>query len=78
MVVLAAGRNADFLALLDEATDNEARAKLLGSLLRAEKSAVATIGRDASCMHAFSSWLEELVPDRPSFNVLELLLKVQS
>ena len=68
----------DFLALLDEATDNESKAKLLGSLVRADKTAVAAIGRDESCMQTFSSWIEELVPDRSSFHVLELLLKVAS
>ena len=71
-----AGRNVDFLALLDEATDDDAKAKLLGSLVRADKNAVAAIGRDESCMQVFRGWLEELISQRSSFNVLELLLKV--
>ena len=75
-IYLLAGRNVDFLALLDEATDNESKAKLLGSLVRADKTAVVAIGRDESCMQAFSGWLEELIPQRRSFYVLELLLKV--
>ena len=73
---LLVGRNVDFLALVDEASDNESKAKLLGSLVRADKTAVAAIGRDESCMQAFSSWLEALIPERSSFQVLELLLKV--
>ena len=73
-----AGRNVDFLRLLDEAVEPEARAKLLGCLLRADKAGVAAIGRDESCMEAFASWLEELIPHRTSFHVLELLLKVIS
>ncbi len=66
----------DLLALLDEATDAESKSKVLGSLIRADKTAVAAIGRDESCMQALAGWLEELASDRASFHVLELLCKV--
>ena len=63
------------LELLDGAQDPEARAKLLSSLVRADKAGLAAIARDEACMQTFHMWLRDLIADKPAFHVLELLLK---
>ncbi|KAK9805594.1 hypothetical protein WJX72_006757 [[Myrmecia] bisecta] len=71
----AAGDTAGVADMMAASLTHSAQAQFLESLMKASPDALAHVASDPACMAALNGWLVELIPERMSFHVLELILK---